>query len=189
MNSTHQEQLRTKLAAAADGQELLDVAYSMIDSPIGPLLLAATRNGLVYIAFENEGFDDVLQILANRISPRILRAPARLDTAARQLDEFFDGRRTSFELPLDLSLSSPFRRNVQEILAEVPFGVTTTYAHLAQEVGSPGASRAVGSACATNPIPVIIPCHRVLRTDGKLGGYRGGLDSKRFLLELESAPR
>ena len=179
--------LRARLAERADELTLLDIAYRTIDSPVGPLLLAATETGLVRVAFEREGFDTVLESLATRVSPRVLQAPRRLDTAAAELDEYFAGTRRAFDLPLDLTLSSGFRQVVQRYLPHIGYGHTQTYTEVAETVGSPRAVRAVGTACATNPLPVVVPCHRVLRTDGSLGGYLGGLDAKRTLLELERA--
>ena len=179
--------LRARLAERADELTLLDIAYRTIDSPVGPLLLAATETGLVRVAFESEGFDTVLDSLATRVSPRVLQAPRRLDTAAAELDEYFAGTRRAFDLPLDLALSSGFRQVVQRYLPHIGYGHTQTYTEVAETVGSPRAVRAVGTACATNPLPVVVPCHRVLRTDGSMGGYLGGLDAKRTLLELEGA--
>ncbi|WP_114203915.1 methylated-DNA--[protein]-cysteine S-methyltransferase [Janibacter anophelis] len=179
--------LRARLAERADELTLLDIAYRTIDSPVGPLLLAATETGLVRVAFEREGFDTVLESLATRVSPRVLQAPRRLDTAAVELDEYFAGTRRAFDLPLDLALSSGFRQVVQRYLPHIGYGRTQTYTEVAETVGSPRAVRAVGTACATNPLPVVVPCHRVLRTDGSMGGYLGGLDAKRTLLELEGA--
>ena len=179
--------LHARLAerAAADG--VLDVAYRTLDTPVGTLLLAATEAGLVRVAFPIEGHDEVLQALAARISPRVLRAPARLDAAAHEIDEYFAGRRRSFDLPLDYSLSSGFRREVLARLPGIGYGQTASYATVATTVGSPRAFRAVGTACATNPLPVIVPCHRVIRSNGDIGPYRGGPDAKRFLLDLEAA--
>ena len=179
--------LRARLAERADELTLLDIAYRTIDSPVGPLLLAATETGLVRVAFEREGFDTVLESLATRVSPRVLQAPRRLDTAAAELDEYFAGTRRAFDLPLDLTLSSGFRQVVQRYLPHIGYGHTQTYTEVAETVGSPRAVRAVGTACATNPLPVVVPCHRVLRSDGSMGGYLGGLDAKRTLLELEGA--
>jgi methylated-DNA-[protein]-cysteine S-methyltransferase len=179
--------LHDRLEAAAAGTGALDIAYHTIDSPVGRLLIAATERGIVRIAYAIEDHDAVLESLAERLSPRILRAPARLDAVARELDEYFAGRRTSFDLPLDLSLAKGFRREVLEHLRRIGYGCTETYTEVAAAAGSPRAVRAVGSACATNPLPVIVPCHRVLRSDGSLGGYLGGLDAKRALLELEAA--
>lgn len=179
--------LRDSLVGAAAADGLLDVAYRTIDTPVGSLLLAATEQGLVRVAFACEDHDLVLVALADQVSPRILLAPSRLDAAARQLAEYFDGRRTAFELPLDLRLSSGFRRSVLAHLPEIPYGHTESYAQVALAAGSPRAVRAVGSACATNPLPVVVPCHRVVRSDGSYGGYRGGPVAKRTLLTLESA--
>ena len=165
--------------------DLVEVAYTTVDSPLGPLLLAATPRGLVRVAFDVEGHDSVLAAMAARLSPRILRDPARLDGAARELAEYFDGRRRDFGLALDLTLSTGFRRTVQEWLPHIGYGQTRSYRELAEAVGRPTAVRAVGTACATNPLPVVVPCHRVLRSDGTLGGYLGGLDAKRLLLDLE----
>lgn len=179
--------LRSRLAVQAAEHGLLDVAYRTIDTPVGPLLLAATETGLVRVAFEREGFDAVLESLADRISPRVLEAPRRLDTAAAELDEYFAGTRRAFDLVLDRRLSSGFRGEVQRYLPHIGYGRTQTYAEVAEHVGNPRAVRAVGSACATNPLPVVVPCHRVLRSDGSLGGYLGGLEAKTTLLGLEAA--
>lgn len=179
--------LHGRLADDAEQADLLDVAFRTVDTPIGPLLLAATSAGLVRVAFENEGFDDVLTDLAARLSPRVLRAASRLDLAARQIEEYFERRRTTFDLPLDRSLSRGFRATVQQFLPSIGYGRTLTYREVAERVGSPNAVRAVGSACATNPLPVVVPCHRVVRTGGGLGGYLGGLEAKTVLLELEGA--
>ena len=183
----HLEALHERLERDATGRGLLDVAYRYVDSPLGRLLVAATETGVVRVAFDSEGFEPVLQTLADRVSPRLLEAPARLDRAATELDEYFERRRTAFDLPLDFALSRGFRCDVQRLLPTIEYGHTISYARLADAAGRPRAFRAVGSACATNPLPVIVPCHRVLRGDGTLGGYVGGLDAKRALLALESA--
>jgi methylated-DNA-[protein]-cysteine S-methyltransferase len=179
--------LRDRLGQAAESQGLLDVAYTTIDSPVGPLLLAATPHGLVRVAYDVEDHDRVLSTLSHRISPRVLRAPRRLDAAARELDEYFGGRRQVFDLPLDLSLSAGFRQLVQRHLPEIGYGQTSTYGQVAKLVGNPKAVRAVGTACATNPLPVVVPCHRVLRSDGAVGRYVGGTGAKEALLRLEAA--
>ncbi|MBV9721143.1 MAG: methylated-DNA--[protein]-cysteine S-methyltransferase, partial [Mycobacterium sp.] len=154
------------------------------------LLIAATPAGLVRVAFDCEGHDAVLQNLSDRISSRLLHAPARLDTVARQLDEYFAGYRRTFDIPLDWQLSKGFRRTVLSHLAvDIGYGSTATYGTLAQLSGSPKAVRAVGTTCATNPIPVVVPCHRVIRADGNLGDYRGGPAAKRVLLDVEAAVR
>ncbi|WP_163801526.1 methylated-DNA--[protein]-cysteine S-methyltransferase [Mycolicibacterium sediminis] len=176
---------RVVAAAARDG--LLDVAYRDVGTPVGTLLLVATETGLLRVAYEREDFDAVLAVVADRVSPRILRAPGRLDDAARQLDEYFAGTRQSFDLPLDHALSAGFRRTVQQALPDIGYGHTASYGDVARAVGNPGAVRAVGSACATNPLPVVVPCHRVLRSDGSLGGYVGGAAAKTALLDLERA--
>jgi methylated-DNA-[protein]-cysteine S-methyltransferase len=179
--------LHSRLAAAADTLDMLDVAYRTVDSPVGALLIAATRVGLVRVAFSAEGHDAVLQNLSDRISSRLLRAPARLDAVARQLDEYFSGCRHTFDVPLDWQLSKGFRRAVLGHLAvDIDYGTTASYGTLARLSGFPKAVRAVGTACATNPIPVVVPCHRVIRANGSLGGYGGGPAAKRTLLDLES---
>lgn len=179
--------LHARLAERAAERSLLDVAYTTLDSPVGTLLLAATSQGLVRVAFEVEGHDGVLTELSRRVSPRVLRAPGRLDAVVRELEEYFAGRRREFDLPVDLRLATGFRRQVLDRLREVPFGRTASYAVLAQAAGSPRAVRAVGSACATNPVPLVVPCHRVVRSDGAIGSYRGGPAAKRALLDLERA--
>jgi methylated-DNA-[protein]-cysteine S-methyltransferase len=178
--------LRHRLRLAAEAEGLLDVAYTTIDSPVGRLLLAATPKGLVRVAYEVEDHDRVLDTLAQRISPRVLRVPGRLDAAARELGEYFGRQRRAFDLPLDLSLSRGFRQLVQQRLPEIGYGQTRTYGQVAELVGNPGAVRAVGTACATNPLPVVVPCHRVLRADGTPGGYVGGPGAKQALLRLEA---
>jgi methylated-DNA-[protein]-cysteine S-methyltransferase len=184
----HLRRLTGRLADEADTAGLLDVGYRTVDSPVGSLLVAATSVGLVRIAYAVEGHDAALQALADEISPRVLHRPARLDTAVRQLDEYFAGQRRRFDLPLDWRLAAGFRRTVLHRLPEIPYGETATYAALAAMAGRPRAIRAVGSACATNPLPVVVPCHRVVRSDGTVGGYLGGVEAKAALLALEAAP-
>jgi methylated-DNA-[protein]-cysteine S-methyltransferase len=179
--------LRQRLGEAADAAGLLDVAYRTLDTPVGRLLLAATPRGLVRVAFASQDHDRVLEDLARAVSPRILRAPARLDRAARELEDYFAGRRRVFDLPLDFRLSRGFRRTVLAHLPEINYGSTASYAAVAKASGSPRAVRAVGSACATNPLPVVVPCHRVVRSDGTMGQYVGGADAKQLLLRLEGA--
>ncbi|MEV6071107.1 methylated-DNA--[protein]-cysteine S-methyltransferase [Nocardia sp. NPDC052001] len=179
--------LHRLLERKAEQAELIDVAYTTMDTPVGQLLLAATPRGLIRVAYAREGHDGVLETLAHKVSPRILRAPGRLDDAVRELDEYFARRRTTFDLPLDLSLSHGFRQIVQRHLPEIGYGQTRSYGEVAQLVGNPKAVRAVGTACATNPLPVVVPCHRVLRADGSLGGYVGGAEAKHLLLDLETA--
>lgn len=183
----HLNTLHARLAATAEREGLLDVAYRVVDSPVGALLIAATEQGLVRVAYASEGHDAVLQSLADRISSRILLAPDRLDAAARQLDEYFTGKRREFSVPLDWRLSAGFRSTVLRHLPEIGYGHTASYAAVAKLAGNPTAVRAVGSACATNPLPVVVPCHRVIRSDGAMGGYLGGVQAKRILLTLEAA--
>lgn len=178
--------LHARLVVAAAEADALDVAYTTLDSPVGRLLLAATPRGLVRIAFETEESDAVLAGLAEAVSPRVLRAPARLDPVARELDEYFAGRRTAFDLPVDLRLTRGFRREVVETLRDIPFGARASYAALAARTGRPRAVRAVATACATNPVPLVVPCHRVVRSDGRPGEYRGGAAAKLVLLDLEA---
>lgn len=179
--------LRARLTASADAEGLLDIAYTTVDSPVGGLLLAATERGLVRVAYAREGHDAVLEALAQKLSPRVLRAPQRLDVAAREIDEYFAGTRIAFDLPLDHALSHGFRQLVQSRLPEIGYGTTLSYKQVAALVGSPAAVRAVGTACATNPLPVVVPCHRVVKSDGGIGQYVGGVEAKAALLELESA--
>jgi methylated-DNA-[protein]-cysteine S-methyltransferase len=178
--------LHLRLERKATEDHLLDVAYRTVDSPVGNLLLAATTVGLVRVAYDVEDHDAVLAKLASAVSPRVLRAPARLDDAARQLDEYFAKRRTAFEVPVDLRLAEGFRRSVIEHLRDIGYGRRESYADVATAVGSPRAVRAVGSACAHNPLPVVIPCHRVVRSDGSTGQYVGGAAAKMTLLDLEA---
>ena len=179
--------LHHRLVADSQRAGVLDVAYRIVDSRVGPLLLAATDLGLARVAYAREGHDAVLQDLADKVSPRILYAPKRLDTAARQLDEYFAGTRYHFDVDLDWRLSEGFRSTVLHHLAEIGYGRTASYATAARLAGNPKAVRAVGSACATNPLPIVVPCHRVVRSDGAIGGYLGGVEAKRLLLDLEAA--
>jgi methylated-DNA-[protein]-cysteine S-methyltransferase len=181
------ERLRAAVSHRAQERGLLDVAYRTLDTPVGPLLLAATPVGLVRVAYARENHDAVLTALARQVSPRILLAPAPLDAVARQLDDYFTHRRHGFDVSLDLRLAHGFRRTVLERLSDVAYGRTVSYAELAADVGNPRAVRAVGTACATNPLPLVIPCHRVVRSDGTAGGYVGGPEVKRVLLDLEHA--
>jgi methylated-DNA-[protein]-cysteine S-methyltransferase len=170
----------------ADAEGLVDVGWVVEDTPVGPLTLAATPAGVVRIGFG--GGERVLEELASEVSPRVVRLPGRLDEVRRELEEYFAGRRRRFDVPVDRRLSRGYRRTVLEALSrEVPYGHTVSYQELAERTGNPKASRAVGSAMATNPIPIVVPCHRVLRTGGALGGYGGGLDTKVWLLRHEGA--
>jgi methylated-DNA-[protein]-cysteine S-methyltransferase len=179
--------LHADLARRAEAAGLLDVAYRTVDSPLGALLLASTPLGLVRLAFEGEDHAAVLAAIAADVSPRVLLAPSRLDDAARQLDEYFTGRRHAFDVPVDLQLARGFRRAVLVHLQDIPYGQTESYAAVARAAGSPNAVRAAGSACAMNPVPLVVPCHRVVRSDGSIGQYRGGVEAKRRLLALEAA--
>ncbi len=181
------DRLTAGLGSKALAADLVDVAYTFADSPVGRLLLAATPLGVVRISFDVEDHDAQLDRLAREISPRVVEAPSRLDLVRRELDAYFARTLTAFTVPLDRALASGFRRTVQEHLSTIPYGTTESYADVARLLGNPGASRAVGSACATNPLPIVVPCHRVLRSDGTLGGYAGGLPAKLALLDLEGA--
>ncbi|MBA2640589.1 MAG: methylated-DNA--[protein]-cysteine S-methyltransferase [Nocardioidaceae bacterium] len=184
----HLRQLRDRLAGTARAHGILDVAYRTIDSPVGPLLLAATDLGLVRVAYATEDHDAVLQGLSDQISPRLLNAPARLDAITHELAEYFEGRRHRFDVALDWRLSAGFRSTVLHRLPDIGYGQTASYAAVALLAGNPKAVRAVGSACASNPLPLVVPCHRVVRSDGAIGGYIGGTDAKRTLLALEATP-
>jgi methylated-DNA-[protein]-cysteine S-methyltransferase len=173
--------------AAARREGLIDVAYDTIDTPFGPMLVAVTPKGLVRIAFQGEDIDGVLTELAARLSPRVLEEPKSVLGVRRELDAFFEGKLRSFDLPLDWSLSSGFALRVRKATYRIPYGRTASYGEVAAKAGNPRASRAAGNALGSNPIPIVVPCHRVLRTGGALGGYGGGLDMKTALLRLEGA--
>jgi methylated-DNA-[protein]-cysteine S-methyltransferase len=164
-----------------------DVTYAVLDSPVGKLVAAATPRGLARLAYADDdgGPDEVLDAIAARLSPRVLEAPARLEDVRRQLDEYFTGGRQAFDLPIDWRLAGPFGRRVLQATAAIPFGATSTYAQVAARAGSPRGSRAAGNALGANPVPIVVPCHRVLRTGGGLGGYTGGLRRKEALLRIE----
>jgi methylated-DNA-[protein]-cysteine S-methyltransferase len=165
-----------------------DVHYAVVDSPVGRLVAARTGRGLARLAYEdfNGGVDRVLEAIAERLSPRILEQPARLDAVRRELDEYFAGRRTAFDLPLDLSyVRGAFGRRILRACARIPFGEVSSYREMAARAGSAGAVRAAGNALGANPMPIVVPCHRVLRTGGGLGGYTGGVERKERLLQIE----
>jgi methylated-DNA-[protein]-cysteine S-methyltransferase len=174
------------LAQAAADAGLLDVAYATLDSPVGTLLLAATPRGLVRLAYLAGDEDEVLEDLADRVSPRLLAAPRRLDPHRRELDQYFAGARRGFELPIDWRLTRGFGRRVLEATAAIPYGAVSSYQDVAGAAGSPRGSRAAGNALGHNPLPIVVPCHRVLHSGGGLGGYTGGLDRKRMLLAIEA---
>jgi methylated-DNA-[protein]-cysteine S-methyltransferase len=176
-----------RLAARAAEEGLLDVAYAVVHSPVGRLVLAGTRRGLVEIAYDSEELDSILERLAARLSPRVLEAPTRLDPVRRELDEYFEGRRLGFDLPLDWSLSAGFSQRVLRATAKVPYGQVSTYREVAAKAGNERAVRAAGNALGSNPIPIVVPCHRIVRTGGALGGYGGGVERKEYLLRLEGA--
>jgi methylated-DNA-[protein]-cysteine S-methyltransferase len=177
-----------ELHRRALAQGLLDVAYAAVDTPLGTLLVAVTERGVVRVAYPDEGADRVLAELATRVSPRVLAAPERTDAVRRELEDYFAGERRTFAVPVDWSLVHGFATRVLRATARLPYGATSTYGHVAAEAGSPRAARAAGNALGSNPIPIIVPCHRVLHADGGLGGYSGGLDRKRYLLRLEGSP-
>jgi methylated-DNA-[protein]-cysteine S-methyltransferase len=184
----HAAALAARTAARAAAEGIAKVAYATVDSPVGRLVAVATPRGLARLAYEleNGGLDSVLDDVAARLSPAIVEAPARLDAVRRELDEYFAGGRRDFDLPLDWALvSTPFRRGVLRATAEIPFGATSTYRAVAAAAGSPSAFRAAGNALGSNPIPIVVPCHRVLASGGGLGGYTGGLERKRLLLAIE----
>ena len=175
-----------RLAARAYEEGLLDVAYTVEDSPVGPLLLASTGRGLVELGYEaDKELDFMLERLATKVSPRVLEAPARLDPVRRELEEYFEGKRLDFDIPLDWSLTKGFTRRVLRATAKVPYGEVSTYRQVATKAGNERAVRAAGNALGANPIPIVVPCHRILRTGGSLGGYGGGVPRKEFLLRLE----
>jgi methylated-DNA-[protein]-cysteine S-methyltransferase len=175
-----------RFAERATKEGIADVAYAHADSPVGPLLLASTPRGLVCISYsEFRGDDETLQSLAARLSPRVIEAPARLDDARRQLDDYFSGRLTAFSLPIDWSLVGDFGRRVLGRTAEIPYGSVSTYGDVARAIGSPRAARATGNALGSNPMPIVVPCHRVVASGGKMGGYTGGIERKELLLTLE----
>jgi methylated-DNA-[protein]-cysteine S-methyltransferase len=181
------EQATRRLLRRVGDEGLADISYSPVDSPFGQLLLACSRRGLLRLAFPEEDVDGVLERLARRVSPRIVEAPAPLEPARRELEEYFAGARREFDLKLDWSLIGPFGRRVLRVTSAIPFGGVRTYGAVAADAGSPRGFRAAGNALGSNPIPIVIPCHRVLRSGGDLGGYGGGVGRKRYLLELEGA--
>jgi methylated-DNA-[protein]-cysteine S-methyltransferase len=178
--------LTREFALRAEREGLVDVAYATIDSPLGPLLAASTDRGLVMLAYVLDGVEPGLDRLAREVSPRVLELPSRLDRERRELEEYFAGRRRAFDIPIDWRLIRGFARSVLESTAAIPFGESRTYGGIAAAAGSPHGSRAAGNALGSNPIPIVIPCHRVLRSGGVIGGYTGGVERKRFLLDLES---
>jgi methylated-DNA-[protein]-cysteine S-methyltransferase len=179
------EALRAELARRAAREGVLDVAYGFADSPLGPLTVVVTGRGLVRLSYAHEAVDEQLEEIATRISPRILASPDRIDAVRRQLDEYFAGDRRRFDVPIDWSLVRGFTGDVLRATARIPFGAVSSYRDVAAEAGSPNAYRAAGNALGSNPIPIVVPCHRVLHAGGGLGGYTGGLERKEYLLRLE----
>jgi methylated-DNA-[protein]-cysteine S-methyltransferase len=176
-----------RLAGRVAAEGLADISYAAVDSPFGTLHGAVTEHGLVRLSFPEEDLDGVLDGLSRRLSPRIVEAPRALEPLTREIDGYFRGQRTAFELPLDWSLIGPFARKILRAACAIPYGGSLSYAEVAAQADSPRGSRAAGNALGSNPIPIVIPCHRVLRSGGALGGYAGGLERKRRLLELEGA--
>jgi methylated-DNA-[protein]-cysteine S-methyltransferase len=179
------ERLRLTLARRAAQDRLLDVAYGVYESPLGPLTVFVTARGLVRLSYPGEPIESQLDELAALVSPRVMAAPERTDEVRRQLDDYFGGIRRDFELPIDWRLLRGFRRDVLRATARIPFGRVSTYREIASAAGSPNAYRAAGNALGSNPVPIVVPCHRVLHSGGGLGGYTGGLERKEFLLRLE----
>jgi methylated-DNA-[protein]-cysteine S-methyltransferase len=179
-------ELDRRFRDAAAAESLLDVAYDLVDSPVGDLLVAATRRGLCRIAYDADP-EQELEPLAKAFGTRVLRSPKPIDAARRELDEYFEGRRRRFDLPVDVELLADFNRRVLRELVRVPYGEVVTYGELAARVARPRAARAVGTVMNRNPLPIVLPCHRVIGANGKLVGYGGGLERKETLLRLEGA--
>jgi methylated-DNA-[protein]-cysteine S-methyltransferase len=177
-----------ELARRADAERLLDVAWATLETPLGPIAVFVTPRGLVRVAYDRENFAQVADEVAEQVSPRVLLAPRRTDPVRRQLDAYFAKGRRAFDLPIDWTLVRGFNRGVLRATAAIPYGEMASYGDVAAAAGSPRAARAAGNALAGNPIPIVVPCHRVIHADGGLGGYTGGLETKRFLLRLERAP-
>ena len=183
----HAADAAARLPDLAAANDLLDVAFGTVASPIGELLVAVTPRGLARVAFDDEDADQVIRALSSSISPRVLRSSRATDEVRRELDEYFDQRRTRFDVHVDRRLVHGIARDVLAQTSRIPYGRTSTYGEIAGRIGKPRAARAVGNALGSNPIPIVIPCHRVLRAGGALGGYGGGVDRKETLLALEGA--
>jgi methylated-DNA-[protein]-cysteine S-methyltransferase len=179
------QRVTAELARRADAAGLLDVAWATLDTPLGPIAVFVTPRGLVRVAYDRENFGEVAAEVAEQVSPRVLVAPQRTDVVREQLDDYFEGHRRSFDVAIDWTLVHGFNQGVLRATADIPFGETASYGEVAAAAGSPRAARAAGNALAGNPIPIVVPCHRVIHADGGIGGYTGGLDNKRFLLRLE----
>jgi methylated-DNA-[protein]-cysteine S-methyltransferase len=178
-------QAAADLVEAAAKEGLLDVAYGFADSPFGPLMVAVTARGLIRLDYPDRDLDQSLEELASEVSPRIMESTRATDPIRRELGEYFEGKRRRFGIRVDLSPVQGFRRKVLEHTARIPYGSISTYTEVAAQAGSPRGMRAAGNALGSNPVPIVVPCHRVLRTGGALGGYTGGLDRKVTLLKLE----
>jgi methylated-DNA-[protein]-cysteine S-methyltransferase len=178
-----------RLVERADREGLVDVAYATLDTPLGTVLVANTARGVVRVMLPNDSVDEIVERIAEDLSPRVLELPARLDRERRELDEYFSGRRREFDLEIDWSLTKPgfYREVLRTAARKLPFGATASYGEVAAWAGSPRAYRAAGSALGHNPVPIVVPCHRVLRAGGELGSYGGGPEMKAFLLRLEGA--
>jgi methylated-DNA-[protein]-cysteine S-methyltransferase len=176
---------RSRFVDAALAAGSVDVAVGAVEGPVGELYLAVTPKGLARVSFASEDRDEVLAELAERLSPRILESRRAIDEVRRELEEYFEARRTRFEVPVDRRLIRGIARDVLRATSRIPFGKTSTYSEIADRIGRPRAARAVGNALGSNPIPIVIPCHRVLRAGGALGGYGGGIERKQVLLGLE----
>lgn len=183
------QRVTAELARRADAAGLLDVAWATLDTPLGPIAVFVTRRGLVRVAYDRENFGEVAAEVAEQVSPRVLVAPQRTDIVREQLDDYFEARRRTFDVPIDWTLVRGFNQGVLKATADIPFGETASYGDVAAVAGSPRAARAAGNALAGNPIPIVVPCHRVIHAGGGLGGYTGGLENKRFLLRLEGFDR
>ncbi len=177
--------LSAEFAESAAARGLIDVSYGFADSSMGRLFVAVTRRGLVRLEYPGRSLDEELEELARRVSPRILESARGTEEVRRELDEYFEGRRRRFDVPVDLSLTKGFSRRVLRAAARIPFGTVATYRAVATRAGSPRGMRAAGNALGSNPVPIVVPCHRVVYTGGGLGGYTGGLDRKVTLLRLE----
>jgi methylated-DNA-[protein]-cysteine S-methyltransferase len=183
------QRVTAELARRADAAGLLDVAWATLDTPLGPIAVFVTPRGLVRVAYDRENFGEVAAEVAEQVSPRVLVAPQRTDVVREQLDDYFEGHRRSFDVAIDWTLVHGFNQGVLKATADIPFGETASYGDVAAAAGSPRAARAAGNALAGNPIPIVVPCHRVIHADGGIGGYTGGLENKRFLLRLEGSAR
>ena len=176
-----------RFVKAAEKENLVDVVFARIESPFGELLIASTPKGIVQLSLHGYDQDETLEELARKVSPRVLESPGRLAGVRKQLDEYFAGKRKNFDVPLDWQLSHGFALRVLKATARIPYGKVSSYREMAEKAGNVRATRAAGNALGGNAIPIIVPCHRVLRTGGGLGGYGGGLSMKEALLKMEGA--